>query len=124
MRNNIELTQLVSEWGFGRVARWLGALNLESKAITFLNVALCAVANDNYSKDLFTTCFERHTRQLLATLEPDVVLLCGKKQLKPFVSSIELLRIKVILTSHYRPMYTGSGKAELQRVRAELDKLL
>ena len=106
------------------MVRWLQAINLEPEMIAFLNVALCAVADDKYSKDLFTTCFERHTRKLVATLEPDVVLLCGKKQLKPFVSSIESLGMKVILTSHYRPMYTGKGKAELQRVRAELDKLL
>jgi hypothetical protein len=120
---NKRLTPLVPKWGFGGVVRWLRALKLEPESITFLNVALCAVANDKYFPKLFETCFNRHTRNFVATLEPDVVLLCGKKELEPYVSSIESLGTKVILTWHYRPMSTIGGKAELQRVRAELDKL-
>ncbi|MCZ6817606.1 MAG: hypothetical protein O7F76_13045, partial [Planctomycetota bacterium] len=120
---NLKLGPLVREWGFGAVVRWLQAVKLEPEAVAFLNVALCAVANDDYFPELFETCFKRHTRNSLAALRPDVVLLCGKKQLAPYVSSIESLGIKVILTWHYRPMSTGKGKAELQRVRTQLDKL-
>lgn len=120
---NTKLTPFVPKWGFGGVVRWLRAINLEPETVTFLNVALCAVANDKYFLKLFETCFERHTRNLVATLEPDVVLLCGKKDLARYASSIESLGTTVILTWHYRGMHTGKGKAELQRVRAELDKL-
>ena len=120
---NTRLTPLVPKWGFGGVVRWLRAINLEPEAISFLNVALCAVANDDYFPQLFKACFSRHTRDLLASLEPQVVLLCGKKELEPYVGEIEALGTKVILTWHYRPMNTAKGKAELLRVRAELDKL-
>ncbi len=120
---NTALTPLVPKWGFGGVVRWLEALKLEPETISFLNMALCAVANDDYFSKLFETCFERHTRNLVVTLEPHVVLLCGKKELNPYASSIESLGAKVILTWHYRPMNTRKGKAELRRVRAELDKL-
>ncbi len=120
---NEKLTELVPQWGFGGVVRWLRAIKLEPETIAFLNMALCAVANDKYFEKLFDTCFERHTRAFLKTLDPNVVLLCGKKQLKPFTNLIESLRTKVILTWHYRPMHTARGKAELQRVRVQLDKL-
>ena len=105
------------------MVRWLRAVKLEPETIAFLNMALCAVANDDYFPKLFETCFHRHTRRLIATLDPRVVLLCGKKQLEPYASSIESLATKVVLTWHYRPMSTSRGKAELRRVRAELDKL-
>ncbi len=60
---------------------------------------------------------------MVATLKPQAVLLCGKKELEPYEESIKSLGTNVILTWHYRPMNTGKGKLELQRVRAELDKL-
>jgi hypothetical protein len=120
---NAKLTDLVPKWGFGGIVRWLDAIKLDSMSITFLNVALCAVANDEYFRELFEACFARHTRNIIAALEPHVVLLCGKKELKPYVGSIESLGTKVILTWRYRPMNTGKGKIELQRVRAELEKL-
>jgi hypothetical protein len=78
------------------------------------------VANDRYFKELFDTCLARHTRAFLVALEPDVVLLCGKRQLDPYVDTIESLGTEVILTWHYRPMNTTAGKVELQRVRAQL----
>ncbi len=120
---NNELAQLVPKWGFGRVVKWINSIGLDSSEIAFLNVALCAVANDQYFPELFETCFARHTRSILSTLSPHVVLLCGKKQLEPYVEPIESLGSKVILTWHYRPMNTTKGKAELQRVRTELEKL-
>jgi hypothetical protein len=43
--------------------------------------------------------------------------------LAPFARWIESLETRVILTWHYRPMDTAKGKAELQRVRAQLDTL-
>jgi len=120
---NRKLALLVPEWGFGGVVRWLRALKLEPESIAFLNLALCAVAGDRYFPELFGTCFIRHTRNMMATLEPDAVVLCGKKWLEPYEESIKSLGTNVILTWHYRPMNTGKGKTELQRVRAELDKL-
>ena len=105
------------------MVRWLRAIKLDPETIAFLNVALCAVANDKYFPKLFETCFERHTRNLVATLEPDVVLLCGKKELEPYATSIESLGTKVILTWHYNPALMSRGNVELQRIRAELDKL-
>jgi hypothetical protein len=121
---NSSLARLVPEWGFGGVVRWLEAIELEPERICFLNMALCAVANDDYFPELFETCFKRHTRDLLAVLKPHVVLLCGKKQLRPYTRAIESLGASVILTWHYRPMHTSKGRAELQRVRAELKKLM
>ncbi len=46
-------------------------------------MALCAVANDDYFNELFETCFRRHTRNLVGVLNPlnpDMILLCGKKE--------------------------------------------
>ena len=120
---NKRLTPLVPEWGFGKVVRWLRAVRLDPDTIAFLNVALCAVAKDKYFLGLFKACFERHTRNIVASLKPDIVLLCGKKDLKPFVGQIESISPKVILTWHYRPMDTDRGKAELERVRIELERL-
>jgi hypothetical protein len=120
---NQRLTPLVQEWGFGGIVRWLKAISLEPETIAFLNMALCAVADDRYFPELFRTCFDRHTHDLLATLHPDVVLLGGKKELAPYTSIVESLGIKVILTWHYRGMNTTRGKRELERVRAELDKI-
>ena len=118
-----QLASLIPQWGFGRVIRWFQELGLEPEKIAFLNMALCAVADDSYFPQLFESCFERHTRAFSATLEPDVVLLCGKKELSPYTGAIESLGIKVILTWHYRPMHTQAGRKELQRVRAKLDNL-
>lgn len=117
------LTPLVREWGFGGVVRWLGKLGLEPERIAFLNVALCAVADDAYFSQLFDTCFQRQTRGLLACLNPDVVLLCGKRELEPYCAPIRSMGAKVILTWHYRPMNTEPGKRELERVRGELNRL-
>lgn len=122
---NKRLISLVPQWGFGKISKWLTAVGLDPGRIAFLNMALCAVANDKYNDiPLFTTCFQRHTCNIVKGLEPDIVVLCGKKQLKAFESSIESLGPKVILTWHYRPMNTKRGKAELQRVSDELVKLL
>ncbi|MCY2990041.1 MAG: hypothetical protein NTY19_19535 [Planctomycetota bacterium] len=121
--HNRLLTPLVPEWGFGAVVQWLRAIGLEPERIAFLNVALCAVANDKYFPGLFDTCFNRHTRGLLACLAPHVVLLCGKGELEPYQAPIEAMGAKVILTWHYRPMKTVRGKRELKRVRRELDRL-
>lgn len=120
---NRRLSALIPKWGFGGIARWLRALELEQETIAFLNVALCAVAEDKYFPLLFETCFDRHTRLMLEALEPNVVLLCGKKQLAPYVDSIKALGTEVVLTFHYRPMHTTSGQAELRRVRERLDEL-
>jgi hypothetical protein len=120
---NKQLIKLVPQWGFGAVLRWLQAIELEIGTIAFLNMALCAVANDKYFSQLFETCFAQHTRAFLVTLAPDVVILCGKRELAPYANAIESLGPKVLLTWHYRPMNTTAGKAELQRVRRELDAL-
>jgi hypothetical protein len=120
---NKQLIELVPQWGFGAVLRWLQAIELETRSIAFLNMALCAVANDNYFSQLFETCFMRHTQTFLVTLAPDVVILCGKRELEPYANAIECLGPKVLLTWHYRPTNTTAGKAELQRVRRELDAL-
>ena len=117
---NEQLAELLPKWGFGGVVRWLNAVGLNANEVAFLNMALCAVDNDKYFPELFRTCFERNTRNLLETLKPHVVLLCGKKQLEPYVSAIERLGTRTILTWHYRPMNTKRGQAEIQRVRATL----
>jgi hypothetical protein len=114
------LGPLVRQWGRGAVVRWLDAIGLEPERIAFLNMALCAVANDDYFDGLFRACFHRHTRGMLACVNPDVVVLAGKKDLQPYRASIESMGPKVILTSHYRPMNTGVGQRELELVRTEL----
>lgn len=51
------LIPLVPQWGFGKISKWLNAIGLEPERIAFLNMALCAVANDKYADiPLFTTC--------------------------------------------------------------------
>jgi len=90
------LGRLVPEWGFGAVVRWLRALELEPDRIAFLNMALCAVANDEYFPELFDACFQRHTRGFLACLRPDVVLLCGKNELAPYEAQIASMGPTVI----------------------------
>lgn len=117
------LAPLVSDWGFGAVSRWITAVGLSPDNIAFLNMALCAVANDAYFPKFFEACFARHTRNIIATLEPEAVVLCGKQELAAFVSPIRALGPHVILTWHYRPMNTTAGQREIARVRGELSRL-
>jgi hypothetical protein len=70
------------------VVRWLRALGLEKERIAYLNMALCAVADDAYFDGLFRSCFHRHTRGMLACLAPDVVVLAGKKELEPYLAQL------------------------------------
>ncbi|MEM7680636.1 MAG: hypothetical protein AAF288_01635 [Planctomycetota bacterium] len=111
------LARLVPQWGFGAVVRWLKMIGLRPDEVCWLNVALCGVAGDDYFPELFATCFEKHTRRMIRAITPDVVLLCGKTKLKPFVKPIADLGPQVCLTSHYRPMYTNTGQKEIARVR-------
>ena len=62
---NRKLADLVPKWGVGGIKRWLNAISLEPESIAFLNIALCAVANDDYFPELFETCFSKHTRKMV-----------------------------------------------------------
>jgi hypothetical protein len=96
---------------------------LSPNGLPFLTWPFCAVADDGYFDGLFRTCFWRHTRGMLACLNPDVVLLAGKKELEPYLASIESMGPQVILTWHYRPMNTEAGKRESERVQTQLNRL-
>jgi hypothetical protein len=95
-----ELQKLIPEWGYGRVLEWFEQLELAPAEIAYSNIALCAVANDQYTDELFEQCFARHTSRVVASLRPDLVLLCGKKRLRGFVERIEGLGTRVVLTWH------------------------
>lgn len=78
-------------WGRGRFWKYffdqplVGGLGLDPQKIALTNIAWCPTAGNLYPSKMLATCFERHTRELLNLLAPDVVLLCGSNT-HPFAS--------------------------------------
>ncbi|MEI7815514.1 MAG: hypothetical protein WCJ13_12105 [Coriobacteriia bacterium] len=110
-------------WSRGRLLRfYIDGLGLPLDEIAFANVAWCATRGNRYPGPMLTRCFERHTRELLTILDPDVVLLSGSATHRFAERTRGLLPdSRVVPMLHYAHREGRSAEArELQRVRSEI----
>ena len=88
----IELMNFIEEdmpnWGKGNkyMRLYFDCLGLKPNKSAFLNIMLCSAKRKNsrgelknyYSQRTMQNCFNLHTKQLLESLDPDIVILSGK----------------------------------------------
>ncbi|MEI7465293.1 MAG: hypothetical protein WCJ87_08105 [Burkholderiales bacterium] len=111
-------------WGRGGkfLPFYTTALNLQLDELSFLNIALCATANDKYPARMLMNCFQSHTAEIAKVLQPDVVLLSGATT-HAFTRDFSrvLPRAKVICMMHYANREGGEAEnREHERVRQVL----
>jgi hypothetical protein len=67
-------------WGWppGGYARTIEAHGVGLDSIAVVNLALCPVPNDNYSKGLLKKCWNEQTYELLSILQPGIIVAQSK----------------------------------------------
>jgi len=100
-------------WGRGGkfLPFYTTTLNLQLDELSFLNIALCATANDKYPARMLINCFHSHTAEIAKVLQPDVVLLSGSAT-HAFARHFSrvLPRAEVICMMHYANREGGEAE--------------
>ncbi len=88
--------------------------------LAFLNAALCATQGNMYPPSMLNTCYMAHTRELLALLNPSVVLLSGSSiwDYAPRVQSLLPDSVVEAVLHFAHREGVARDEQEFQRVRA------
>jgi hypothetical protein len=115
-------------WGTpkGRFLKfYLDGLKLDLNEIVFANIAWCAEAKNKYPNKMLDLCFQAHTRDLIAAIAPDIILLSGSKTHR-FLAQVQSIasKAKVITMMHYAHR-EGKEREELElkNIQAKIGKV-
>jgi len=116
----------IPKWGnpSGKFLKFYTKMGLEMENIVLANVAWCADAKNKWSTKMLATCFNKHTKELIEIINPDIAILSGSGTHK-FDKKIKdaLPTWNIIKTLHYAHREGKTReKEELERVKEEISK--
>lgn len=119
----------IPKWGekpSGKFLKFYTEMGLELNNIALANVAWCADAKNKPPAKMLKTCFNKHTKELIEIITPDIAILSGSK-IRKFGKKIKdaLPECHIIETFSYaHPKGKDREKKELQKVKAEISKFM
>jgi len=120
--------EYIPRWGTpsGRFVKfYIDGMRLKLDEIALANIAWCADAKNKWPEAMLSQCFHLHTSRLIASVNPDVIILSATGTHK-YAAQIEHLvpGCKLICTLHYAHRKgKDTEDQELKRIRKEITSM-
>jgi len=120
----------MKNWGEGRYKKfYFDLMNLPIDEVAMINMMLCSATEfgkqkNYYNENTLRNCFNKHTRELIQALNPDVCILSGTilHKYSKFIREF-LPHCKFKKTYHFRPKYEKDwpkADEDAERIAREL----
>ena len=96
-------------------------IGLIKEETAFANVAWCSTEDNKYPSRMLERCFRKHTKPLIDSLKPDLILLSGSTTYK-FDRFKDIQTIKTLHYAHRKGHHAEN--AEMSRIREVINKYL